>query len=826
MSRIKPLPLIPQGWRHLQIGGVFFFLLLTPQSICTAQSTQAQADLLTHQGQLSLEQGQYTQALEQWQQAQQLYQALNDQEGIMGSQINQSLVLKRLGFYPRACKTLTQALQLNPHLCQTAITSSPDLFNLQSSLTPTGVIALHNLGNVLRQLGQFDSAAAALGQALRRAQQLNLTEPISSIRLSLANTHHTRYRQALNRALLSDDPLGKDLATHTAQSAAQSALTHYQQLATSPNQSTQVKAQLNWLQLYLSLERSPEPVLSQLQAQHRSQFSNILKSLLKVDWDQLRSMDALAARLSFSELLLTIKQHSLSFPGDPLQVALEQTQTALQQAQALQNLRMKSQAYGLLGQLYLQASQVEEAQTLFARALTTAQSGQAWDLAYQWQARLAQMYQRQGNRPQALQAYATTIDLLDQVRGTLLSANADLQFSFQADIEPIYHQYLQLLLESSTPDLGQVIQVFERLQLAELENYLQCGKLNVISLSQVPSDENTALIYILNLGDRYEVILRSPQGTLHHHTPNTQLVQEHLHNLRIALHSPRFAFTQVQWIQGSAQALYQQLLHPLKSHIPPTGNLHFVLDSTLQTLPMAILQDGDRYLIETYSLSTSLGKMRVPKAMPPSGLKTLIAGLSQASPSFTDPIVPSGLAPLPQVNEEVAAIKEYSAGHFTLLNETFTTRSFQAEVQDTQFPVLHIATHGQFSSDPLRTFLLAWNQPINVRELDRILRTKLNREPILELLVLSACQTAKGDPRSSLGIAGIANQAGARSTLASLWLVEDESTTVLMDQFYQGLKAGQSKAEAIRQAQLNLMQNPQYQHPFYWAPFILVGSWL
>ena len=98
--------------------------------------------------------------------------------------------------------------------------------------------------------------------------------------------------------------------------------------------------------------------------------------------------------------------------------------------------------------------------------------------------------------------------------------------------------------------------------------------------------------------------------------------------------------------------------------------------------------------------------------------------------------------------------------------------------------------------------------------------------PGIELLVLSACQTAKGDKRSALGIAGIATQAGARSTVASLWLVEEASTAQLMGKFYQGLKNGLSKAEALRQAQLALLANPEYAHPYYWSSFILVGSWL
>lgn len=97
----------------------------------------------------------------------------------------------------------------------------------------------------------------------------------------------------------------------------------------------------------------------------------------------------------------------------------------------------------------------------------------------------------------------------------------------------------------------------------------------------------------------------------------------------------------------------------------------------------------------------------------------------------------------------------------------------------------------------------------------------------IELLVLSACQTAAGDERAGLGIAGVAFQAGARSTIASLWNLDDESTSVLMNEFYQELANKKlTKAEALRHAQLALLQNPKYKRPMFWAPYILLGNWL
>jgi CHAT domain-containing protein len=137
-----------------------------------------------------------------------------------------------------------------------------------------------------------------------------------------------------------------------------------------------------------------------------------------------------------------------------------------------------------------------------------------------------------------------------------------------------------------------------------------------------------------------------------------------------------------------------------------------------------------------------------------------------------------------------------------------------------------LASHGKFSSDPKETGILAWDQVLDLPTLRQLIDEQAKRQRSIELLVLSACETAKGDQRSVLGLAGVAAQAGARSTIASLWLVNEESTVALMDEFYFQMSQGLSKAEALRQAKLNLIHNPEFSHPFFWGSFQLIGSWL
>ena len=165
-----------------------------------------------------------------------------------------------------------------------------------------------------------------------------------------------------------------------------------------------------------------------------------------------------------------------------------------------------------------------------------------------------------------------------------------------------------------------------------------------------------------------------------------------------------------------------------------------------------------------------------------------------------------------------------------LLNQEFTSQNFQEQLKQSPSPLIHLATHGQFSSNPEETFIVTWGDRIKVKDFESILQAReesLDAEPI-ELLVLSACQTAEGDKRAALGIAGIAVRSGARSTLATLWSVEDQSTVTLMNEFYDRLASTDSttKAKALREAQIALMHSDNYNHPYYWAPFILVGNWL
>jgi len=162
-----------------------------------------------------------------------------------------------------------------------------------------------------------------------------------------------------------------------------------------------------------------------------------------------------------------------------------------------------------------------------------------------------------------------------------------------------------------------------------------------------------------------------------------------------------------------------------------------------------------------------------------------------------------------------------------LVDEAFTAGRVQRELDAQPFSVVHIATHGEFGSRAEDFFLLTYEGRLTLDDLARSVGAFRFREKPLDLIVLSACDTAAGDAKAALGLAGVAVKAGARSAVGSLWKVSDEATALLFAELYRALREpGTSRAEALRRAQRTLLADRRYRHPFYWSAFLLLNSWL
>ena len=140
---------------------------------------------------------------------------------------------------------------------------------------------------------------------------------------------------------------------------------------------------------------------------------------------------------------------------------------------------------------------------------------------------------------------------------------------------------------------------------------------------------------------------------------------------------------------------------------------------------------------------------------------------------------------------------------------------------------MHVASHATFAGDFNQSFLLTYDDRISLNQLSELIKGTRFRDEPLELLVLSACETAAGDNRAVLGLAGIAIKSGARSAVGSLWQIDDEATSFLIENFYRELRMpGASKASALQKAQQELIASERFDHPSYWAAFLLISNWL
>ncbi|MFP4102518.1 CHAT domain-containing protein, partial [Coleofasciculus sp.] len=295
-----------------------------------------------------------------------------------------------------------------------------------------------------------------------------------------------------------------------------------------------------------------------------------------------------------------------------------------------------------------------------------------------------------------------------------------------------------------------------------------------------------------------------------------------------------------------AQQLYEWLIAPLEAELEAQGiqNLVFIMDSGLRSLPVAALHDGQNFLVEKYSVGlmpslsiTDTSYNNIQNA------PVLAMGVAESSSLAKE----LNLSPLPAVPLELQTIESIRDGQ-TFLNEKVTLETLKTQSQDAT--IVHLATHGEFKSGPLEnSYILLWNDLLRLNQL-RELGWNERRTPI-ELLILSACRTAVGDENAELGFAGLAVQAGVKSALSSLWYVSDEGTSGLMTEFYRKLQTAPIKSEALRQAQLAMLNgdvrleggqlrgsgqpvplpstlatqgDTSLTHPYYWAAFTMIGS--
>jgi CHAT domain-containing protein len=551
--------------------------------------------------------------------------------------------------------------------------------------------------------------------------------------------------------------------------------------------------------------------------------------------------------LRFYESLDTEAERS-----EQLLKAYQLFQQALQRAEQQQDHYLMAYATGLIGAVYEQKQRYPEALQLTRKALFLAQEEPS--LLSRWKLQRSRILHKQVTAScqtttspcadkkeslvAAIDAYRQARDHLHPIQTQLFVGQRNSQEIFYQHIRPVHFGLADVLLQqvalTDSPAekailLKEVIESIELLKESELQEYFQNECLLKKSKTSFKQQwltqglpKNTAVLYPILLVDRTELLLSLPNDVIYQATlplkfdTLSQTVRQFRNNLQ-DITSNRFI--------KQAKQLYEWLITPLKETLlaQQINTLIIVPDGGLRTVPLAALFDkvNKQFLVQEFALATIPSfNLTAPHPLPRQNLQVLLNGLSEGVQEFSA---------LPNVQKEIQDIQALFQNNQVLLNSEFTlTNVSKVLLSEKSYSIVHIASHGQFRRDPKDTFLLVYDAKLTINKLEELIKfNQLHKLPV-ELLTLSACQTAVGDERAALGLAGVAIKAGARSALASLWYVKDEATSQLMTTFYQRLLKNPelSKAQALQEAQKNLFAQRNFRHPAHWAPFLLIGNWL
>ncbi|MEM6774563.1 MAG: CHAT domain-containing protein [Pseudomonadota bacterium] len=532
--------------------------------------------------------------------------------------------------------------------------------------------------------------------------------------------------------------------------------------------------------------------------------------------------------LNEAERALAMGEMLLRVDGDMgsrrrLPEAMKWLQKARGLARTAGDLRVESQAVGRLGGVAELQGQWPAALANSRIAALLAERAGALDLLYRWHWQTARALEATGEAQQALNAYRLALDTLDPIRPLLSQRSTTF---FNREVAPLFFDAASALLahvDQQPPDersagLVQVRDTIERLRAAEVRDYFddECVLAEERTVEIAGLGRDIAVVYPILFDDRLEVLI-SLNDTVIRHTAAVgrgELRRRVVEFRRALMSNSSGAFKEPagdlhRWLLGPAMATLKRA---------QVSTLVFVPDGPLRTVPMAALWSGDRYLVEEFAVSTSLGvSLTEPEPRDSRALNVLASGLSVAA---------GGLEALPSVKTELTQIDTLLDGRL-LLNEAFRAEPMLRELSDGPYSVVHIATHGKFAADFRESFLQAYDGRISLNQMEQsVARRRLTGEP-LDLLVLSACETALGDDRAALGLAGVALKAGARSAVATLWSVSDAATAELITEFYRQLRVpGKSKAQSLQAAQRALIESDEFTHPRLWSPYLILGNWL
>ncbi|MEM7590598.1 MAG: CHAT domain-containing protein [Cyanobacteria bacterium P01_A01_bin.83] len=704
--------------------------------------------------------GQFEQAISVWKQEASTYhdQENKNQEIKTLLKIGQGYI--SLGQFNSAIVELKRVMALEPSDSSLALTQT-------------------RLGNAYQGVGKLKEAISYYKSSLKKKKSLstinNLVEAFQS--------------QSKYNLLLAEEAHANDSSTRYHRQAKQNralALKYAQQALTLSNQTnlSSVRALINWQDIS---GRALDP--DQLE-----KGSTILKTITP-------SRKVAFLMLNWADLDRERKATWLTLASD--------------MALALNDSYLKSYVFLELGYFHKELGDLELAANYAQKAQLFAQSEFATDSLFRAQHLAGQIYQKLGDRAAALTAYKNAIASLDLLNQDSVTIDIEQRINFRIQIEPIYQEALKLLLDRpkiTKVNLVEALNISDKLRLAQLQNYfgedcLEIKEYQEIQDSQISGD--TASINSIILDEKVFFILRLDNGEIHYSQANigrreiSKLANQWNQELKT---------TFVWEFRRNSRQFYDLIIKPFESKLEAKDPeiLVFIHDGILRNLPMAALFDGEKFLAQKWASVSSIGLNFTGIPVEEKETKVAAFGLQADIP---------GWSKLENVAEEIKDVQDIVGGN-KFLNQQFTVDNLYRQLDEPEYSIVHLATHGYFGGAAETSFILAYDQKLSALQLEDVLNKS---EQILDLVVLSACETAAGSDRAILGLAGVAARSGVKSTLGSFWQVQDKDQSQMIEAFYTYWKnPNYNKATALQKVQIEQIE--KYAHPAQWASLTLIGD--
>ncbi len=494
----------------------------------------------------------------------------------------------------------------------------------------------------------------------------------------------------------------------------------------------------------------------------------------------------------------------------------------------LHNYRAGANAFSKAAAAAETEGKLNEALKLAFEAIDTSQKGNHADLLPSTQHLTARILKKLGRKETSLAMYRVAASNLELSKRGILPDCSSTTAQYHDTVRPVYMELAELLfdaagaavdVENQQKLLFEARNTLEMLKTEELRDYFGDACLGSEKKEITPNNlpPGIAVLYTVIFPERMELLLSLPDG-MKRFTVAQPLgeIGRQVRMLRLTIEN-RFD----SW-EPPAKKLYDWIIRPLEQEFKRQNitRIVFVPDGPLRNIPLTVLHDGKTQIIERFSVVTlqNLAYSSRSKWVE-TEQSILMAGISESV---------QGYPALTNVEKELQGIGGAAVrrGSVTLLNSEFKLGNIKKHLESAPFPFLHFASHGEFTGSSRDNYILTWEGKMTLDDLENFIRSGEMKKNPVEILSLSACQTAAGDDRASLGLAGLAVKSGARNSIASLWDVEDKSTSELFIEFYSIVSSGYGggKAEAFRMAQLKMRE--RYKHPYFWSPFLFIGAWL